>query len=231
MRKYAFRVLAAIFCIGLAAFSATCLNADLETLGTRQAAQRLNVGDPVTAESIEALSAGPEFRSALSQCSSYILEPALVVQLTNLDSINRATDDDRWQYAMARAQQLVAHSERCKPADGDLWLRDAMLVRAVAEVPEAIALRLALSSNLSPTYMPVAQVRVALWSASSLETQAAGKNAIESDLSTLALYFPPYQAAAIINALSEPMKSQALSYVSLASPAHRERLLAALAQN
>lgn len=231
MQRSAFRVLAAAFCLGLAALSATCLRADLETLGTRDAAQRLNLGDPLTAGSVEALSVGPEFAYALGQCRSNILEPALVVQLTNLDTINRATDDDRWQNAMARAQQLVAHSERCKPADGDLWLRDAMLVRAVAEVPEAIAMRLALSSDLTPTYMPVAQVRIAFWSATSPETQAAGKNTIKSDLSTMVLYFPPYQSAAIVKGLSEPMKSEALSYVSLASPSHRERLLAALAQN
>ena len=231
MLRPSFRILAAAFCLVLAGFSSTCLVADLQTLGTRTAAQRLNLGEALAAGSIGALAAGSEFDRALDQCRSNILDPALVIQLNSLDSINRATDDEGWQTAMGRAQQLVEKSERCKPADGNIWLRDAMLVRAVAEVPEAIAMRLALSSNLIPNYMPVVQVRVALWAQSTPATQAAGQETIERDLRTLVFYFPPYQAAAIINALPEPMKSQALSFVSLAAPAHRERLLTALSQS
>lgn len=231
MLRVSFRILAAAFCLALAGFSSTCLMADLETLGTREAAQKLNLGEALTIGSLEALAAGPEFERALGQCRSNILDPALVVQLNSLDHINRATDDDRWQKAMGRAQQLVEKTERCKPADGNLWLRDAMLVRAVAEVPDAIAIRLALSSNLTPNYMPVVQVRIALWAQSRPDTQALGQQTIESDLRTLVLYFPPYQTATIVNALPEPMKSMALSFVPFAAPAHRERLLKALSQS
>jgi hypothetical protein len=231
MLRPSFRILAAAFCLALAGFSLASLQTDLETLGTRAAAQRLNLGEPLTAASIEALAAGPEFDHALGQCRSSVLDHALVIQLNRLDNINRATDDDGWQKAIGRTQQLVEKSERCKPGDGNLWLRDAMLVRAVAEVPEAVAMRLALSSNLIPTYMPVVQVRVAQWALSNPDTQAAGQDTIESDLRTMVLYFPPYQTAAIINSLPEPMKSKALSFIPLTSPARRERLLLALSQS
>lgn len=201
----------------------------MNVLGTRATAEMLNLRTPVDPALLSKLATGPEAAFALTQCRSDILADALVIQLNQLDKTNIATDDQAWSDAVKRTQALVAHTERCAPGNGDLWLRDAMLIRAVAEEPDAIVKRLALSANLTSSYMPVVQTRVALWASLQPASQEAGKDVIDDDLRIMVFYFPPYQTAAMIKSLPDHLRKRAMSFVPLAPQEHRLRLETALA--
>lgn len=224
MFRLVFRIAGAVLCIALVGLTAKLLQQDLATLSTREVAERLNRGESVSPALIGTLATGGEFSASMLQCRSDILNAALAIQLHNLDGVNRAVDDARWQDSMANAQTLVEHAERCTPADGDLWLRDAMLVRAVAEQPAAIVKRLELSANLIPNYMPVVVARIGLMSAASPETQAAGASLLDDDLRIMVFYFPPYRIVPILKSLPPDVKARAMALVPLAPASQREYL-------
>jgi hypothetical protein len=226
----AFRIVAALFCFGMGWFSYQQLAGDLASLGTREAAERLNLGETISNALVETLSSGHEYRAALENCRSDILDAAVILQLRHIDNVNRATDDTRWQEAMERAQTFVTHALGCNPADGNLWLRDAMLVHGVAEQPEAVVKRLALSADLVSSYLPVVQARIALWSVLSPATQELGKDLMDNDLRIMVFYFPPYQTAAILKAAPDLLKSRALAYIPMLPEDRKSRLLKAISE-
>jgi hypothetical protein len=224
MLRVTYRVVGTVFCIALLGLSAKLLEQDLATLGTREVVERLNQGETVTPALIDSLTNGSEFAASLKLCRSNVLEAALTIQLNHLDGVNRAVDDERWQDAMAKALSLVEHAERCTPGDGNLWLRDAMLVRAVAEQPAAIVQRLELSANLIPNYMPVVLTRLGFLSSTTAETQAAGSSLLDDDLRVTVFYLPPYRTAPFLKSLPDVVRSRAIAIVPQA-PAVQQELI------
>lgn len=224
MLRLTYRVLGAVIFIALAGLSSKLLQQDLVTSRTREVVERLNQGEPVTAALIDSLANGSEFAASLQQCRSDVLDAALTIQLNHLDGVNRAVDDERWQDAMAKALSLVEHAERCTPGDGNLWLRDAMLVHAVAEQPAAIVQRLELSANLIPNYMPVVLTRLGFLSSTTADTQAASTRLLDDDLRMMVFYLPPYRTAPFLKSLPDAMRSRAMAMVPQAPAAQQELL-------
>ena len=83
-------------------------------------------------------------------CDSVNINSGLRVLLKDLDrSIISRSDQITTQYKVVRS--YLSHALHCSPADGNIWIRYALVENALSTNPEKIASMAAMSDMLSPS--------------------------------------------------------------------------------
>ncbi|WP_137154512.1 hypothetical protein [Rhizobium sp. FKL33] len=125
---------------------------------------------------------------AMETCRSDVLRPALSVQLVSASMRDVGADFDGWSRSMGQAQSLVRHMARCMPSEGNVWVRDSLLSRAIAENPTELADKIAINVALSPNEAIQLQARLALWKKLTPTTLEAAQDVMTADVSTILNY-------------------------------------------
>jgi len=151
-------------------------------------ATHLELGETVSAD-VNATAAEIVFKSSFEAgCRSDILRPALTVVLFHLDRTNQAVDYEKWASAHGAAENFLSSMIRCMPSDGNVWLREAVVSRAIAEDPTSLKQKMAMSNKLMPYEAPQVFARLAIWKRISPFALAACEGQARSDIRTALVY-------------------------------------------
>jgi hypothetical protein len=174
--------------LALAGFSGALAVQDRSARFVLMVADRLDHGRDVAASDVAQAAAdiaSPAFRH---QCRSDLLRPALTVVLTNLDRMNQVRDYDGWAGAIRASQAYLFTMERCLPSDGNVWLRDALVSRAVAEDPESLRAKLTVARALMPYESAQLFARLFIWKKLSPLALSQSESLARSDVLATLLY-------------------------------------------
>lgn len=141
-----------------------------------------------TPAQLDELTASDGMAVALETCRSDILRPALSVQLVSAAVRDPGADFDGWSKAMDGAQKFASHMARCMPSEGNAWVREALLSRAIAEAPGELSEKIAVAAALSPYEYTQLQARLVFWSKASPATLKASQDTLTADLGTILTY-------------------------------------------
>lgn len=83
-------------------------------------------------------------------CRGDILRPALTILLHRLDSLNIVRDYDEWANVHMAVESFTQRMIRCRPADGNAWLREAVISSHIAEDAPSLKQKLTLAQALMP---------------------------------------------------------------------------------
>lgn len=150
-----------------------------------QLARHLETGSPVNRGTVTRLAGVADAVVSGGYCRSDIVRAGLTVKLAELDQRNSYHDYDAWAGALAAAENYLRHAIGCRPTDGNLWLRLAMVRRAVAEQPTEIAFLMQQSVYYAPAEQAVLVGRFAVWNDAAAGTLEAARSAVETDLATV----------------------------------------------
>jgi len=154
----------AIFNIALAALSLSTLAQEVANSDAIVIGQRIVDSKPISSAAVTKLANGPEMQNLRLTCRTDILRYGLWTYMVALDIANSGTDNDSKRQLLADAGAFVAHMERCSPANGQVWLRDAMLLHASNKMDMNIFLSKAmLSTDLAPNSGFEIAARINLW--------------------------------------------------------------------
>jgi hypothetical protein len=162
------------------AFQMTVVNVGHTT--NRTVAERLEAGRSLEPAYLAARASDVLAATDRAGCRSGILRPGLSVVLHNAAATNQARDYDGWVKAHTIAQDYLAAMARCLPSDGNLWLREALVDRAIAEDPADLVRRMALATRLAPSEDHQILARIHFWKTASPQTLAAGQALASQDL-------------------------------------------------
>lgn len=219
-----FRLFTLIFCLGLALMAGVFAADDIAVTDTASVSERLENQVPVSAPLVQSLAAGSQYQIAMSTCRSSVHFPAMIVQLSDLDSRFQARDEKGILDVITRGAALAAHIENCNPAHGDVWLRDGMMRLAGGGDKQDVANRLGMSSLLDPNFQPEISARLSLWSYMDKEIITAAADFIDHDLTAVLLNFPPADAKTALKALSPELSARVTPLMSIV-PEERQNLL------
>ncbi|MDB5525920.1 MAG: conserved hypothetical exported protein [Rhizobium sp.] len=150
--------------------------------------KRLDLEQSVTIEQVGAAARyimSPAFEHS---CRSDILRPALTIVLYDLGRANRVSDYDGWVKANMATLAYLNSMIRCLPADGNVWLRDVLVSRAIAENPQSLHDKMAVSRALMPYEGPQLFARLFLWKRISPLALATSEDLARADISTVLLH-------------------------------------------
>jgi hypothetical protein len=182
------RVFAGICWFLCVAYCFSLLKTDLASQSFYAVAQSIEADRPVDNADIVLLSTGPALELANTSCRTSLLKAALSIQLAAVDRIDEVGDFARWAEAVQRSRGFLLHAISCAPTIGNFWLRLAMLSRATAEDPSALARQLNISRCLSPSERSAVVARLQVFGSVSPATRELAKSAVEADLLTLRAY-------------------------------------------
>lgn len=172
----------------LLAFSIRELAASVRFARVMQLARHLETGSPVSRGTVTRLAGVADDVVSDGYCRTDIVRAGLTVKLAELDQRNSYHDYDAWAGAIAAAEKYLRHAIGCRPTDGNLWLRLAMVRRAVAEQPTEIAFLMQQSVYYAPAEQGVLVGRFAVWNDAAATTLEAARSAVETDLATVLRY-------------------------------------------
>ncbi|MCM2477820.1 hypothetical protein HGO38_30705 [Rhizobium sp. CG5] len=154
-------------------------------------AKKIELGQPVSRDAIPTyIQQVPDIVEA-GTCRSDVVRAGLTVVLADLDRQNSTDDYDAWAAAMERSQNYLRHALSCLPADGNLWLRLAMVRFAVAAEPRELASLMSQSVNLAPVEPNIVAGRFVMWNKMNAATLQEASRSVESDLRLLLSQAPP----------------------------------------
>ena len=137
-------------------------------------------------------------------CDAVLVRSAITVSLAALDRVDRDAEYDAWASLLQRSQALVTHGLTCMPADGNLWLRLAMLRQASGEVQQEQATLLTLSQRYSPAEFRTLVGRLAQWNRVSSATVERARSEVVSDVRNALVYLSPND---LVVTLAQPSAS------------------------
>lgn len=186
---------------------AACLNAKdgVAIASARIYARALDAGEPVDAQALAALVADGLPSNRLSTCNAEVLRTSVTVLLANLDRADRDQDYEKWAGRLEQTHRQVVHALACLPADGNLWLRLAMLRQAGGEVPQEQASLMALAQQLSPSERRQIVGRLAHWNRLSAATLALSHDEAATDVRNGLNYLPISDVRLALDAPSSAM--------------------------
>ena len=152
--------------------------------------------------------------TAARDCRSNILRPALAVSLYNLNRFNQAVDYDAWAAAHADEQAFIAAMIRCRPVDGNAWLRDALVTRAIAEDPVSLKAKMTLASQLMPYEETQVSARLFLWKRLSPYALSVCADLARADVRAVLLYGTQSMKKSLMEGMSAPFATLLKSEVS-----------------
>jgi len=85
-----------------------------------------------------------------ANCRGDILRPALTIMLHRLDTLNIVRNYDEWANVHMAAESFVQQMIRCRPADGNVWLREAVISSHIAEDAQSLKQKLTVAQSLMP---------------------------------------------------------------------------------
>lgn len=180
-------------------------------------ARNLDQGGQFSADVIKTYAAKIDSVATGNYCRSTVIRSALSIALADLDLQNSSRDYDGWAASFGRTEKFLKHAISCAPTDGNLWVRLAMVERAIAERPDSLAAILNQSAWLAPAEIQSIRARFFLWKDLSKDTLALTDDALQSDLRTLLNYGQPAVTARTIQMTGTrftPIVKEALSRVS-----------------
>jgi xanthine dehydrogenase iron-sulfur cluster and FAD-binding subunit A len=121
-------------------------------------------------------------------CRSDILRPGLVVMLSNLERMNQAVDYQAWADANAASQTYLSTMIRCTPADGNAWLRDALVAKVIAEDPAALRDKMEIARALMPYEAKQLFARLYFWKRLSPLALKTSEDLARADIRATLLY-------------------------------------------
>jgi hypothetical protein len=83
-------------------------------------------------------------------CRGDMLRPALTIVLHRLDTLNIVRDYDEWARVHMAAESFTQKMIRCRPADGNVWLREAVISSHIAEDAASLKQKLTMAQSLMP---------------------------------------------------------------------------------
>lgn len=161
------------------------------------------------------------------ECRSDIVRAGLTVLLADLDRQNSTTDYEAWAAAMARSEDYLHHALTCSPADGNLWVRLAMVRFAIAAEPRELAYLMSQSVNLAPAEPNIVAARFVLWNKLNAATLQEASRAVDSDLRLLLTQAPMPLLKSTLAAQSENLLPYLKSAASLIGEPRRAKIEAA----
>jgi hypothetical protein len=183
------RFAVALLFAGSAVYAATLTWENARSQEIALAARQLEKSRTAYTEAqLDELVASDGMTLAMQSCRSDILRPALSVQLVSASLRNAGADFDAWSQTMAGAEAFLTHMVRCMPSEGNAWVREAMISRAIAEAPTVLSEKIAIAAALSPNEYIQLQARSAFWLRASQATIDASQDTLSSDLSTILTY-------------------------------------------
>jgi hypothetical protein len=142
----------------------------------------------LTATQVHDAAASPEIDLAVRSCRSDLLDEALSVVLADLNQVNQVADYDEWAKTHGRSQKFLQGMLRCLPMNGNAWIRDAMVSRAIAENPAELKDKLELASQLTPFERQLIVARLSLWKRLSPRALALSAPLIQGDIVSVLRY-------------------------------------------
>lgn len=185
-------------CVALAVSSGWQLLVTVRNSDTVVAGEKVGASEILSPEVLQRVASGLALEGILKTCRTDLLRPALFVQLAALDTVSQQKDDARWLKYVDGAKRFLQHMERCNPANGDVWLRDAMLSHALGEDTEGFHDKVTLSSALMPNYRHEVSARVSLWSSMTEQALETYRDFVIADLSIILHYFPRREAKQLL---------------------------------
>ncbi|MCA1969440.1 MAG: hypothetical protein LDL42_09935 [Rhizobium sp.] len=174
-----------VMCSILLVFGIRDLAASVRFGRVMQLARHLETGTPVSRGTVTGLAGVADEVVSGGHCRADIVRAGLTVKLAELDQRNSYHDYDAWAGALAAAENYLRHAIGCRPTDGNLWLRFAMVRRAVAEQLTEIAFLMQQSVYYAPAEQGVLVGRFAVWNDAAATTLEAARSAVETDLATV----------------------------------------------
>jgi hypothetical protein len=157
-------------------------------------------------------------------CRSDLLAAGLRATLKDLDYQNSYSDYEAWSLQIMSAEQFLTHALSCRPTDGDLWVRLAMVRWAVGELPEEQEFLMRMSHQHAPAEQNIIRARIVQWGRLSKASLEALETEFSSDVQVMLLKFPIKEVVAIINAGSAQIKLAAHEASLILSQDRREQL-------
>ena len=177
-----------VMCGIVLAFSIGELAASFRFGRVMQLARHLETGSPVSRATVTRLAGVADEVVSGGYCRTDIVRAGLTVKLAELDQRNSYHDYEAWAGALATTENYLRHAIGCRPTDGNLWLRLAMVRRAVAEQPSEIAFLMQQSVYYAPAEQGVLVGRFTVWKDAAASTLEAARSAVETDLATVLRY-------------------------------------------
>lgn len=158
----------------------------------------LSAGDGTNAKVVGRLAAEADQVTIAKECRSDILRAGLSFVMRDLDLQDAVNRYDQWAASMGRANRYVLHALSCNPADGDMWVRLALVSQAISENPQQLSDFMAQSVLLSPSEMHTLSARFVIWKKAGPFTLSLSQKSIERDLRTLLNYANPGEIVDIL---------------------------------
>ena len=157
------RLISLLAFLSMAFYSATLVMEDAQRSYMLLVANDLEYGRNVDADRIQKVAETILQPSFSDHCRSDILRPALSVVLYNLNSTNQARDYKRWAATQEASEAFMASMIRCLPNDGNVWLREALMSKAVAENPASLYQKMTIARALMPYESQQMFARLYFW--------------------------------------------------------------------
>ena len=139
-------------------------------------------------------------------CRNDLLAAGLKATLKDLDFQNSYSNYEAWSLQMMSADRFLTHALSCRPTDGDLWVRLAMVRWSVGELSEEQALLMRMSQQYAPAEQNIIRARFVQWGRLSEASLKELTTEFFSDIQVVLLKFSAKEAAAIYNAGSAQSK-------------------------
>ena len=177
--------------------------------------------EPVSAQGVASERGDIQSLVADGRCREDLLAAGLRTTLKDLDFQNSYTDYEAWSQQMISADRFLTHALSCRPTDGDLWARLAMVRWSVVEISEEQALLMRMSHQYAPAEQSIIRARLVQWSRLSEASLKALESELSSDIQVMLLQFPTKEVATTINSGSAQFKT-AVSKAALIIPQTRQ---------
>lgn len=175
--------------VGVGVLSATIAFAELresiELSSVTLVADRITNHQDVDVWTIQSVMLKLDYDASLVSCRSDILADVLALHLNYIDRLDENEDYDEWWKGVERTSAFVNKAIQCSPADGNLWLRLAMLRQAAVAIPAEIVDIMRRSVELSPAQMNVLLARLEVWRKMGDDELGLASTIVEADLSNI----------------------------------------------
>jgi hypothetical protein len=151
-------------------------------------ADRLRNEQNIDFQTLQKITNTFEQDASLVSCRRDSLADALTVHLSYLDRLNETENYDEWVKGIERTSSFIQASIRCSPADGNLWLRMAMLRHAAVFLTAETADLMRRSVEFSPAQVNVLLARLEVWSKMGETELELASTSVSSDLYSLLAY-------------------------------------------
>jgi len=157
------RIASVLLFAAMAIYGATLNITNFSQAPLRNLAADLLMRRNVTALMVHDAAGSREINEAMRTCRSDLLDDALSVILHDLNQTNQVADYDSWARSHARSQIFLQTMIRCQPLNGNAWIREAMVERAIAEDAESLRIKLDTAIQIAPFERQLVVARLSIW--------------------------------------------------------------------